>query len=209
MISWPVSLKPLSALPTLPHDPRVPEAYFALLQTGQWPTRFFCPTEEPTSEGLTGASIHAFATVGPRLATPLPAHLLPFAADGVRYWCFDLATPGPAIRYIDWEVDQWLTVATDFDQFLARLQRVSPRLSPKPSEQEFAHAALIADEAALPQLAEYARSELPSERYGEWLAFWLKQPLLRHAAESELAFAHQYRWQAFSPALQSRLTAAL
>lgn len=209
MIVWPASVKPLSTLPTMPRVPEIPAAYFTVLQHGRWPARYFCPTQEPTSEALTGASVHAFAVPGPRLKTPLPPHLLPFAADGARYWCFDLTTPGPAIRYIDWEVDQWLTVAPDFQHFLKALQWVSPRLPPAPTAQAFAHAALTADAAALASLLDYARSTLPTERYGEWLTYWLAQPPLQGLAQDELAFAHQYRWQDFSPVLQAQLEAQL
>ena len=209
MIPWPPAVTPLTVLPTIPRDPRVPEAYFAMVQTGQWPRRDFCPTPEPTSESLTGAAIHAFAGPGPRLASPLPGHLLPFAADGARYWCFDLTTPGPAIRYIDWEVDQWLTVADSFAQFLNQLKWVPPILTAAPTAQEFAHAALITDAAALPALCDYARTTFAAEHYGEWLAYWLTQPGLAGPARAELDFARQFRWAAFSPALRQRLAAWL
>lgn len=205
LLPWPLDVTPLTALPTIPEDPRLPAAYFELVATGQWPEHNFYPTKEPTSDSLTGAYIHAFALPGPKLASPLPAHLWPFAHDGAQYWCFDLATPGPAIRYLDWDVDQWLTVAPDFNHFIAQLTWQSPALSPTPSPQAFAHAALIADAQALPSLLEYARTALPSAQYGEWLSYWLQQPELRPLAVAELTFARQYRWSAFSPRRQQRL----
>lgn len=206
MLAWPEEVTPITGLPTIPATAPAPAAYFALVEKGQWPRQFFCPTKEPTSESLTGVSIHALAAVGPKMVSPLPAHLLPFAKTGAQYWCFDLNTPGPAIRYVDWEVDQWLTVAPDWPGFLAQLTWQPPLLPPAPSPQEFAHAALVCDAAALPALLDFARTALSAETYGQWLVHWVKQPGLAALTRTEIAFARQYRWAEFSAPLKAQLS---
>lgn len=207
MLKWPDLVTPPATLPTIPQLAAIPADYYALVATGQWPRRYFFPTPEPTSDAIDGAVIHAFATTGPRLEAPLPANLVPFAKTDARYFCFDLAQNPPSIRYIDTEVDQWLTLAPDWPSFWGQLIWRSPELDEAPSPQAFGHAALVADEAALPAVLSYARMNLPADDYGGWLVYFSRQAKLACSApfKEELQFARDYRWRQFDAEIRSAL----
>lgn len=207
MLKWPNLVVPPAALPTIPQLAAIPADYYALVATGQWPQRYFFPTPEPTSDAIDGALIHAFAAIGPRLAAPLPAHLVPFAQNDTRYFCFDLAQNPPSIRYIDTEVDQWLTLAPNWASFWRQLVWRSPELDETPSPQAFGHAALVADAAALPAVLSYARMNLAANDYGGWLVYFSRQAELATTAafKEEVHFARDYRWQQLAPQIRSAL----
>lgn len=56
--------------------------------------------------------------------TGLPDYFVPFFQDSALYYCFDYRdTPHePSIRLVDTEMDQWLTIATSFQDMMDRLQ---------------------------------------------------------------------------------------
>ncbi|WP_262315600.1 SMI1/KNR4 family protein [Lacticaseibacillus parakribbianus] len=195
MINWPATI-PALPLPNLPADPRIPRAYFDLIAQGQWPRRFFVTTTEPTSESLTGVSVHAFLAPGPRPLTPLTPDLVPFAQDGSQSFCFDLAHGG--VRFVDSEVDQWLTVAPSLEAFVAQLTWQPPQLVAPVSDQAFYHALMVATDAELPALFDLARAD--KRDYLDWLPF-LPTP----SARAEAAFALQY--MPLTPAQRKLLSA--
>ncbi|WP_225048025.1 SMI1/KNR4 family protein [Lacticaseibacillus kribbianus] len=195
MLTWPTTI-PALPLPNLPADPRIPQAYFDLIAQGQWPARYFVPTAEPTSESLTGVSVHAFLAPGSRPLAPLTADLVPFAQDGTQSFCFDFAAGG--IRFVDTDVDQWLTVAPSFEAFVAGLTGEKNAPVTPISNQAFAHALMTATDETLPALCDFAREhDLP---YLDWL------PVLGGpAARTEAAFALDFL--PLTPAQRIRLSA--
>ncbi|MFD1430992.1 SMI1/KNR4 family protein [Lacticaseibacillus mingshuiensis] len=173
MHPWPTQItKPV--LPTIPQLEQIPASYYRLVHRGIFADRYFLPTAEPTSEAPDGVSLHALATVGPRLTAPLPDHLVPFAQDGARYFVFDL-NAGAAVRYIDTEVDQWLTIAPTFDDFWTQLQHRKPIFAEGMSKQAFTHFAVIAAPSDVEPALEYAREFLPLKDCLEWLLFFAQQ----------------------------------
>jgi hypothetical protein len=167
----------------------LPPTYWQLA-AGRWPYAYWLPTTEPTSDGLDGVAVHAFAHAGPAMTLPgLPADLWPFALDGQQV--FAVATSG-AIRYLDLEVDQWLTVAPDFDAFLAQLQWRAPSLAAPFSAQQLAHALLVTDAASLPPLLTELRERHDWPTYCAWLGYLGQQAPLRQVAQEEYCFAQKY-----------------
>lgn len=94
-------------------------------------------TTEPTRFGLNftllngifGSQCHGdFWEIGDdRLApeiTHLPEYFVPFFKDEEVYYCFDYSSQPsePSIRLIDREMDQWLTIATNFSEMCSQLQ---------------------------------------------------------------------------------------
>lgn len=56
--------------------------------------------------------------------TGLPEYLIPFFVDDAIYFCFDYqhSSVEPTIRLIDREMDQWLTIAPSFSDFIKNQQ---------------------------------------------------------------------------------------
>lgn len=159
----------ISALPTLPPEAPVPSSYWRLVARGAWPKRYWLPTTEPTSDALDGVALHAFATRGPRQTYPaLPLTFWPLTANGSQYVGIDTARRN-AIRYVDTEVDQWLTVAATVTELLTRLrfQPVPTAIAPTP--QMLAHALLVADATTLGDWLDIARDQLPLTDQLIWL----------------------------------------
>ena len=52
--------------------------------------------------------------------TGLPDYFIPFFKDESVYYCFDYLEKGkePSIRLIDVEMDQWLTIASSFEELI-------------------------------------------------------------------------------------------
>ena len=119
MHPWPLTL-PEPATLTVPLTAPLPASYWQAVAAGRWPQRYWLPTAEPTSDGLDGVALHALAAAGPRTALPgLPEAFTPFACDGQQVF---VVTAAGHIRYLDLEVDQWLDVATSWDDLVAQLQ---------------------------------------------------------------------------------------
>lgn len=199
---WP-NLIPRPDLPTIPKTAAIPPAYFKLIQTGILPMNWWLPTKEPTSDAIDGVGIHAFATVGPAMtSSDLPAHFLPFAKTGHQYFGFDLQQEPRQIRYIDTEVDQWLTVAMDLPAFMKQLQPHEaklPEISVDP--QIFGHMAVIATAAEWPALFDYAREFMAGQAIGPWLR-WLAQPkeeAKRQVGMEEFHFLTRYQPNFLTP----------
>ena len=176
---WP-NLIPRPDLPTIPKTAAIPPAYFKLIQTGILPMNWWLPTKEPTSDAIDGVGIHAFATVGPAMtSSDLPAHFLPFAKTGHQYFGFDLQQELRQIRYIDTEVDQWLTVAMDLPAFMKQLQP---------------------HEAKLPEIS-VAREFMAGQAIGPWLR-WLaqsKEEAKRQVGMEEFHFLTRYQPNFLTP----------
>ncbi|WP_093997943.1 SMI1/KNR4 family protein [Lacticaseibacillus zeae] len=202
MLPWPNKI-PQPNLPTIPHTDLIPSTYFSTIKTGCLPKRWWLPTSEPTSDGLDGVGIHAFATPGAAItADDLPADFLPFAHTGHQYFGFDLSHDPRRIRYIDTEVDQWLTVAPDFDTFLKQLQPHPVRLPELPVEpQVFGHMAVIATADDWPALFDHARTFMTGAEIGPWL-IWLATSAAsakRQAAAEEYHFLSRYQPNFLTP----------
>ncbi|WP_179396105.1 SMI1/KNR4 family protein [Lacticaseibacillus absianus] len=206
MHPWPNSIPPLP-LPTLTPDPRIPSAYTALITTGQWPHTWFLPTTEPTSWAPDGAAIHAFLAPGEGpVAAPVTPDLVPFACDDAQLFCFDFTTTPPSIRYIDQDVDQWLTVAPSFEALLAQLTWRAPTLAEPITAQQRAHAMLVADGASLPTLFATLREDWPAD-WAAWLPVLATAPEAdrRAAAQEEAAFVRRFMAHRLTPAQHAAL----
>lgn len=192
--TWPIA--PAPKLPTIPKLAGIPNRYWDMVAGGQFPDTFWLATNEPTSDSLDGVAIHAFASEGPQLqVSDLPATCVPFSYDGQQYFCFDLSTNPASIRYIDTDVDQWLTVAPDFDTFLQQLIWRAPTLTQEAySEQKLGHALLVARGSEIEDLLELARFNWDYRVYGQWL-IWLAanrpQPI-QLAVMAEFSFLHEF-----------------
>lgn len=185
MLTWPLTT-PEPAFVTIPPTVPLPPSYWQAVATGRWPKRYWLPTTEPTSDGLDGVAVHAFATAGPQTRiSGLPDSLQPLAVDGQQIFAVDDAGN---IRYIDLEVDQWLTVATTWEAFVAQLQWRPPVLAAPYSQQQLAHALLVADNKSLPALFDSLREQADWEVYVQWLVYHRQQP----ATQQELTFALTY-----------------
>lgn len=160
--------------------PRIPMSYRALCQTtnGGFLTNFSLPTSEPTSDGLADVECHYLAGIAHNgeaviQAPDLPDYLVPFSQHQQQYFVFDCqqASAEPPIRYIDTEVDQWLTVADSLDSFLEQLGPKVIDLNPDneltPLQRN--HYLLVAQGAQLDTLL--ARYEADADK--EWLFDWL------------------------------------
>lgn len=95
-------------------------------------------TSEPTRFGLEYALCNGICgfTSGPYFPsilcqeweyteTGLPEYLVIFFQDGPIYYCFDYQQSSqtePSIRFVDTEMDQWMTIADNFSDFLNRLE---------------------------------------------------------------------------------------
>ncbi|KRO17261.1 SMI1/KNR4 family protein [Lacticaseibacillus saniviri] len=193
MISFPAHL-PEPELPLIAPHPAIPKNYWELLNQGQWPQRFWLPTDEPTSDGMTGVAIHAFARLSDTaIATTLPDYLIPFAHDGHQYFCFDLSTETPAIRYVDTEVDQWLVVAPDFDHFITQLTTAPIQVSEQDSYQKWAHMALLANAEELPAVLAVGRESLIMSDYLAWLIYFTgESPAKQQVALDAYAFVRDF-----------------
>lgn len=144
------------ALLTIDSELPLPKSYRQAAAESPWPRRFFWPTEEPTSDALDGVFLHYLAQPGQGAThLDLPDYLVPFAHDGQRYFAFD--RHDWAVRYVDVEVDQWLTLAPDFETFWAGLQDHVPLLDADTSDLAFSHYCHVATAADLPALLAYAR----------------------------------------------------
>ncbi|KRM71253.1 SMI1/KNR4 family protein [Lacticaseibacillus brantae] len=194
MHDWPIP--PVPTLLTIPKLPAIPDSYWAIVQTGQFPERFWLTTPEPTSDSLDGVTIHGFARAGAAVAIPgLPAHLVPFAQDGQQYFVFDVSTTPAAIRYIDTDVDQWLDIASDFDHFWQSLTRIAPTLTESTySRQKLGHALLVAHGTELSPLLELARFKWPWQEYGDWLLWLLanRPAAIQRVILDEFIFLHDF-----------------
>ncbi len=186
MLAWPLQIlepAPLTISKTAP----LPPSYWQAVATGRWPKRYWLPTSEPTSDGLDGVAIHALATPGaPTLIPGLPANLTPVAVDGQQVFA---VTEAGIIRYLDLEVDQWLTVAPSWEALVAQLQWHTPTLAAPYSPQQLAHALLVADNDALPALFDELRLQVDDNAYVQWLAYLRQKP----ATQAEITFALTYR----------------
>lgn len=188
MFTWPLTL-PVPITLTIPTTAPLPATYWQLA-AGRWPHAYWLPTNEPTSDGLDGVAVHLFAQAGPKMSIPgLPSNLWPFACD--QQQVFAVAADG-TIRYLDLEVDQRLTVAKDFDSFLAQLTWRAPVLTPPFSAQQLAHALLVADAASLPALFTYLREAEDWPAYGAWLGYLGQRQESAAAAQEEYAFAAKF-----------------
>ena len=93
-------------------------------------------TTEPTRDGIdyvlcngifSWESIEPFASILDHRYYPqetgLPEYFIIFFQDDEKYFCFDYSlSTNPSIRFIDKEMDQWLQIATSFEDFLEKLQ---------------------------------------------------------------------------------------
>ncbi|WP_461214636.1 hypothetical protein [Lacticaseibacillus sp. GG6-2] len=185
MLTWPLTTPEPAPLTISPAAP-LPASYWQAVARGRWPKRYWLPTKEPTSDGLDGVAIHAFATPGPQTRIAgLPETLRPIAVDGQQI--FAVAANGN-IRYVDLEVDQWLTVALTWEAFVAQLQWRPPVLAAPYSAQQLAHALLVADNDSLPALFDILREAADWEAYTQWLVYHRQQP----ATQQEITFALTY-----------------
>ena len=202
MLPWPKKI-PQPNLPTIPETDLIPSTYFSIIQNGIFPKNWWLSTSEPTSDGLTGVGLHALATPGPAITSDdLPSDFLPFAHTAHQYFGFDLHHEVRRIRYIDTEVDQWLTVAPDFDTFLKRLQPHPIQLTELPVDpQIFGHMAVMATASDWPALFDHAREFMSGETLGQWL-MWLAasdDPAKRQAAAEEYRFLVRYQPNLLTP----------
>ena len=127
---------------------------------------------------------------------------MPFAKTGHQYFGFDLQQELRQIRYIDTEVDQWLTVAMDLPAFMKQLQPHEaklPEISVDP--QIFGHMAVIATAAEWLALFDYAREFMAGQAIGPWLR-WLaqsKEEAKRQVGMEEFHFLTRYQPNFLTP----------
>lgn len=124
----------------------LPIAYHNLVnqQNGGYTSKSYFPTNEPTSDSLSAVYIPYIAGIfNQKLQQPyhipsllfqdqfhyrtqLPDTALIFYEDGdrVAFFDYELAKTDnqPQIRYIDFETDQWLTLAENFQEFINRFE---------------------------------------------------------------------------------------
>jgi len=211
MHDWPIPPAPTPL--TIPKLPAIPDSYWDIVKTGQFPERFWLNTPEPTSDSLEGVTVHGFARAGAAVEIPdLPTHLVPFAQDGQQYFVFDVSTTPAAIRYIDTDVDQWLDIAPDFDHFWQALTWTTPALTETTySRQKLGHAMLVAHGTELAPLLELARFEWSWQEYGDWLLWLLThRPLpIQQVILDEVVFLHDFMPRHLSGKQMAALTSAL
>ncbi|WP_088815323.1 MULTISPECIES: SMI1/KNR4 family protein [Listeria] len=109
---------------------QLPTAYRALIakQNGGFIQKNHFKTSEPTSYGFDFLEVyqifglHNLITEPPAASeNPLSGKIIYFSKDGERYLGFDYKTALPSILYADFETLQTLTIAANFDTFLAQL----------------------------------------------------------------------------------------
>lgn len=189
MPAWPLNY-PEPATLTIPTDAPLPDSYWQQAAHARWPKRWWLATTEPTSDGLDGVGIHALATPGLATTVPsLPKGLLPISVNGQQI--FAVAEDG-RIRYLDLEVDQWLTVGQNWADFAAQLVWRAPILAAGFTQQELAHALLVCDAATLPALLNALREQADWAQYLAWLTWLATQPTLSQTAKAEGTFALAY-----------------
>ncbi|AST84165.1 hypothetical protein FD49_GL001372 [Latilactobacillus sakei subsp. sakei DSM 20017 = JCM 1157] len=169
----------------------LPADYLALCQetNGGFLSRFSLPTSEPTSDGLDHVECHYLAGIATGSQTVIevaqwPDYLIPFSQHGTQYFAFDYqqSPDNPSIRYIDTEVDQWLTVASSFSQFLAQLG-TKPIVVPETDDLTLTplqrnHYLLIAPAEQLMVLLALYEADSPKDWYLDWLLFFAQSGTL-------------------------------
>lgn len=200
----------ISALPTLPPEAPVPPSYWQQVAQGSWPKRYWLPTAEPTSDALDGVALHAFATRGPRQDYPdLPVTFWPLTANGSQYVGID-TTRQNAIRYVDTEVDQWLTVAATVTELLTCLRFQPLPVVAEPTPQLLAHALLVADATTLGGWLDIARDQLPLTDQLIWLTniVTTRGPAEQKTALASYRFMRTYQRRALTTEVVASLDAA-
>lgn len=187
MLAWPLTT-PEPAPLTIAKSAPLPQSYWQAVVTGRWPRQYWLATPEPTSDAIDGVALHALATPGAATSiSGLPATWFPIAVNGEQI--FAVATDG-AIYYRDLEVDQQLRVAASWDDLVTKLQWRAPSLNEPFSQQELAHALLVADAKSLPPLLEILREQADWPVYCQWLAYLVQQaPAVIH---DEAQFARDF-----------------
>lgn len=172
-------------------NPNLPASYVTLCQqmNGGFLQRFWLPTSEPTSDGLDHVECHYLAGLAtddqPVIDCSIfPAYLIPFSQQQTQYFAFDYQhdPTNPSIRYIDTDVDQWLTVATSFESFLAQLGTkpielaANDDLSLTPLQRN--HYLLIAQSSDLTNLLTHYEIDSSKEWFLSWLQFYVQHGTL-------------------------------
>lgn len=183
---------------------KLPASYVTLCQktNGGFLQRFWLPTSEPTSDGLDHVECHYIAGLATEYqpvidCSDFPAYLIPFSQHQTQYFAFDYQQnpTNPSIRYIDTEVDQWLTVADSFEIFLAQLGTKAIDLS---GIDEFPltplqrnHYLLVAHPSELTTLLEHYESDSPKDWFLSWLQFFVQHGTLAQQKCALAAFNTQ------------------
>lgn len=177
----------------------LPKSYLHLLETSGCGLLLYPKllTSAPTRDGLNYVYINGifglhenryFPSILDSSFTPeqtgLPDYFIVFFKDGDKYFCFDYSSYSkgkePSIRYIDTEMDQWLTIAENFSALIEHLQPREDWLESVETEflgsfYEASHMmatlpnANIA-QAVLEQFQDYENKEW----YIEWLLYWIQ-----------------------------------
>lgn len=185
-------------------DSKLPARYREICtqQNGGFLQRFSLATSEPTSDGLAHVECHYLAgiatddTIAVIDRSPFPDYLVPFSQHQTQYFAFDYQqTAAPSIRYIDTEVDQWLTVAASFDTFLAQLGTKAIDLTALEQHPltplQRSHYLLIAQPTALTQLLDHYAIDSPKDWFLNWLIFFAQHGTLAQQTCALKAFDTQ------------------
>ena len=174
----------------------LPQAYLDLLaeQNGGYLLCSRIPTQEPTSDGIDYASVHAilglhdepnnslYAQQEVAHSAGLPDYFVLFSINGSQLFAFDyskLSPSGePGIRHIDIETDNWQTIAADFAEFLRLLipAPIAVLEEIRLTHTEGAHAFLLADAAGLPELFLHFEDDPDKLWYLHWIVYFSKHP---------------------------------